>query len=325
MSIFQRITLASVISIAIAGLGPANAAQTQQQFPRKPIRLVVPFSAGGTPDILARMMAPKMRESWGQTVVVENRTGAGGMIGAAIVAKAAPDGHTLLLTSSAFAIGAALQPNLPYDALKDFAGVANMGFSTMVLVVAPALGVKSVKELIALARTQPGNLLFGSAGSGSATHMSAERFRLAAGIKAEHVAFKGQPEFLIEIVTGRIHYGVSALTVSLPFIQDGRLVALAAAQRLPVLPEVPAMAEVVPGWGRDGLVSLRAPAGTPRPIVKQISKEVARILELPDVTERLQAVGFQIAYSTPEESDRSLRADIEVFSKIARDAGLRTQ
>jgi tripartite-type tricarboxylate transporter receptor subunit TctC len=312
--------------IAALAAGPASA-QNTQSFPHKPIRLVVAFGPGGTPDTLARLMGPKMSETWKQPVIVENRPGAGGVIAAAIVAKAAPDGYTLLATSPGFAVTAAIQPDLPYDPLKDFAGVAQIGYSTSVLVVAPALGVRTVNELIALANARPGKLLFGSAGAGSSTHMNGERFRFAAGIKAVHVGFKGQPEFLLEIVAGRVHYGVAGLGPAMPFIKDGRLLPLAVAmpRRSNALPDVPASPEVLPDWGRDGSQALLAPAGTPRPILNLISREAARILALPDVRERLQAVDFNIAPSTPEEFDRILRADIESLTRVARLAGLRAK
>lgn len=324
MRSLQRVTFAIVIAAGFAAAALPGLAQAQN-FPSKPIRLVVAFSAGGTPDTLARMMGPKMSESWNQPVVVENRPGAGGTIAAAVVAKAAPDGYTLLATSPGFAITAALQPNLPYDPLKDVAGVAQIGYSTTALVVAPALGVKSVKELIALAHAQPGKILFGSAGAGSATHMGGERFKLAAGIKAVHVGFKGQPEFLLEVVTGRVHYGVAGLGPAMPHIKEGRLLALVVTtpQRAKALPDVPTSAEVLPGFGRDGSQALLAPARTPRPILNQISKEVARILALPEIKERRQAVDFNVAPSTPDELDKILRADIAVFSKVVREAGLR--
>ena len=323
MRALHRVALAAAFATGAAVAALPCFAQSGRAYPAKPVRLVVSFPAGGTPDMLARLIGPKMSESWGQPVVIENRPGAGGIIAASIVAKAAPDGYTLLMVSPAFAIAAALHPSLPYDSLKDFAGVTEIGFSTTVAVASPASGIKSVKELIALAQAQPGKMLYGSAGAGSATHMNAERFRIAAGIKAVHVAFKGQSEFLLEIVAGRIHYGVSGLGPALSLIKDGRLLPLAVAQRTPVLPGVPAMAEVLPGWGRDGAQSLLAPAGTPRPVLNQISKEVARILALPDVRERLEAIAFQITPSTPEEHDRLLRAQIEVFSKVVREAGLR--
>lgn len=323
MSGLKGFAFATAIATALIA-AMASHAQTKQTFPAKPIRLVVAFSAGGTPDTLARMFGPKMSETWKQPIVVENRPGAGGTIAAAIVAKAAPDGYTILATSPGFAVTAALQPNLPYAPLKDFAGIAQIGYSTSVLVVAPSLGVKSVKELIALGHAQPGKILFGSAGAGSSTHMNAERFRLAAGIKAVHVGFKGQPEFLLEVVTGRVHYGVAGLGPAMGHIKEGRLIPLAVAmpQRSPVLPDVPAAPEVLPGWGRDGSQAWLAPAGTPRPILNQISKEIARILALPDVKERLQSYDFNIAPSTPDEFDRILRADIDALKKVGKAAGL---
>ncbi len=193
--------------------------------------------------------------------------------------------------------------------------------------MSPALGVKSVKDFIALAQAKPGQILFSSGGAGSATHINAERFRFAAGIKAVHVGFKGTPDALIEVLAGRVHYCMVGLGSALPFIRDGRLLALAVStpQRSPLLPDVPAMAEVLPGFGRDGSHSLFAPAGTPRPILNKVSKEVARIFDLPDVKERLQAMGFHLAPSTPEEHDRILRDQIETFSQVARLVGLKAK
>jgi len=311
----------------VAGLiaAPPGVAQTEKNFPSRPIRLVVPFSAGAGVDILARIVGQKLGESWGQSVVLENRSGGGGRLGAAIVAKAPPDGHTLLWTSSAFTISAALFPDLPYDPLKDFAGITLIGTGTGAVVVSPALGVKSAQDFIAYAQARPGKVLLGSAGAGSATHMTGERFRLGAGINSVHVGFKGPSEVAIEIVTARIHFGYVGLMTGLPFIRDGKLLALAVntQQRSPVLPDVPAMPEVLPGWVTEGGQNLLAPAGTPRPILKKISKEVARILDLPDVKERMQAVSFVPHPCTPEEHDRFLRSQIEIFSGIVRLAGLR--
>ncbi|HYC45715.1 MAG TPA: tripartite tricarboxylate transporter substrate binding protein [Burkholderiales bacterium] len=316
----MRIAIAAVALLALA----VPPAQGQQPFPVRPIRLVVSFGPGGTPDTLARMIGPKMSETFRQPVVIENRPGAGGSIAASIVAKAAPDGYTLLMVSPSFAITAALQSSLSYDPVKDFAGVAQIGYSTTVLVASPSLGVKSVKELIALAHAQPGKILFGSAGAGSATHMNGERFKAAAGIRATHVGFKGQPEFLLEVATGRVHYGVAGLGPAMAFIKEGRVIPLAVAlsQRSSVLPDVPAAPEVLPGWSRDGSQAMLAPARTPRTIVDQLNKEVLRILALPEVRERLQSYDFHIVPSTPEELDKSLRADIETFRKVGRAAGL---
>lgn len=320
---FKFVIAAVIAAATIASMSPAIT-HAQQKYPTKPIRLVVAFTAGGVPDMLARLLGPRVGEAVGQPLVIENRPGAGGTIAASVVAKAAPDGYTLLATSNALAISAALQPNLAYDPVKDFSAVASIGYSTSALVVAPALGVKSVKELIALAHAQPGKIYFGSAGSGSGTHISVERFRYTAGIKAVHVAFKGQPEFIIEIVAGRVQFGMASLSSAMPLIKDGKLLPLALMpNRTPLLPEVPALAEVLPGAGRDGSQMWLAPAGTPRAILQQISREVAHALAAPEVRERLVNFAFHIAPATPEETDRMLRNDIAAFTKVVTDAGLR--
>jgi tripartite-type tricarboxylate transporter receptor subunit TctC len=312
---------------AIALIAAPGWALAQQKFPVKPIRLVVAFSAGGTTDILARLIAPGMNAAFGQPLVIEPRPGAGGTLAAAIVAKAAPDGYTLLATSPAFAISAVMNTNLPYDTLKDFAGVGEIGSSTTVLVVSPSLNVKTVKELVAYANARPGKLLFGSTGAFTSTHFSAERFRAAAGFKAQHVAFKGQPEFLIEIMADRVQFGAPGLTVALPMIKDGKLLPLVVANptRVAALPDVPASPEVLPGWGRDGSQAWLAPAGTPLAIRRQISRELARNIALPEVRERLQNLGFHITTATPEEHEKNLRADIEIFARIARESGLKSK
>jgi len=317
-------TVASIIAFGLAVAAPSFA-QTQQKYPSKSVRIVVGFSPGSATDITARTIAPKLSELWGQPVVIENRSGGGSTVASAVVAQAMPDGHTLLVVSTSFAITAVLQKNnLPYDALRDFRGVTQIGSTTGALTVAPSLGVKSIKEFIALARERPGKILFGSAGAGSGLHMSTERFNMAAGIKAVHVGFKGQPEMIVEIATGRIHYGFPGLGSAMPFIKDGRLLPLAVntPKRSPVLPEVPALVEILPGFERDAAHALLAPARTPRPIVHQISKDVARVLELPEVKERMQAISFDIAPSTPEEYDQQIRNQIEVFTKVAKAAGL---
>lgn len=325
--VFQRapaLSWVAVIALSVAAAATPDPARAQQAYPTKPVRLVVPFTPGGTSDVLARIMAPKLDETWGQPVLIETRTGAGGTIGANVVAKATPDGHTLLLTSGAFVISAALHANLPYDARKDFAGITRLGYSTTVLIVPPSLGVKSVKDLVALAQAKPGQILFSSAGAGSSTHMSGERFRLAAGIKVVHVGFKGASDATLEVVAGRVQFAIVGLASSLAFIRDGRLVALGVGipQRSPLLPDVPTIAETIPGYERDGSHSLLAPAGTPRSVLNQISREIKRVFELPDVKERLQNFDFIAQPSTPEEHERIIRADIETFSKVVRLAGL---
>jgi tripartite-type tricarboxylate transporter receptor subunit TctC len=258
--------------------------------------------------------------------VIDNRAGGGGTIAAAIVAKSAADGHTLLFALPSFAISAALQPNLGYDPLKDFTAATHVGYATNVLVAAPAIGARSVADLIAIAKAQPGKLVFASGSAGSAGHLSGLRFCLAAGIKVIHVAFKGVPEATIEVLAGRAQLHLGTLGVTMPFIKEGKRVALAvsAPQRVNILPEVPALAETLSEFKRpETSQGFLAPAGVARPILLKIGAEVARILDLPDVRERLQGIGYQIAPGTPDEYDALLRTQIETLSKVTREVGLR--
>ena len=315
-----------VFAMGVALAAAPGPAQAQQKFPSKPIRLVAATTPGGQPDTLARMIGQKMGENWGHAVVVDNRSGAGGVLAATTVAKSAPDGHTLLYALPNFAISAALQPSLPYDPFKDFAGITQIGMSTNVLVASPALGAKSVQDLIALAKAQPGKLIFASSATGSASHLTGARFNLIAGIKVVQVAYKGGPDATIEVLAGRAHYHVGTMGVTLPFIKEGKLVALGVTtpQRASVLPDVPTLGEILVEFKRpETSHGLLAPAGTPRPILVQISKEIARIFDLPDVKERVQAIGYHSAPSTPEEYDTIRRGQIEALSKLVRDAGLR--
>jgi len=310
--------------IAVAAV-PGVAAQN---YPTKPVRMIVPFTPGSATDLLARRVAPKMSDNWNQQVVVDNRGGGGGTLGASIVAKATPDGYTLLVHSIAFAMNAALYSKLPYDPLKDFAPVSQIVISTSLLVVAPTLGVKSVKELIALAKQKPGQLTFGTSGVGSGTHLNGEQFRFAAGIDVVHVPYKGVPEPLIDTMSGRIDYFLSPLVPALPFIRDGRLLALAVstAQRTSVLPDVPTIAEAaLPGYEFQAWFGVFAPAGTPRPVVDQISREIARIVYLPDIKKQFLNQGEEGKPSTPEEFTRFIRAEIEKYSKVVKLAGIRVE
>jgi len=318
-------TFAATLLTGVAIAPAPGLAQAQQKFPSKPVRVVVTNPAGSQGDTIARMIGQKLSESWGAPVVVDNRTGAAGTLASSTVAKATPDGHTLLFTAG-HAISAAMQPGLPYDSIKDFAGVSQIGFGTQVLVIAPALGVRTVNDFIALAKAQPGKILYGSSAVGTGSHLNGARFALAAGIKVVTVAFKGGPEATIEVMAGRTHFSSVTLFSALPFIKDGKLVGLAVAtpQRSPLLPDVPALAETMPDFKRpENSTAVFAPAGTPRPILNQIAKEVARSLDLPDIKERLQAIGYIPAPTSPEELDKILREQIETISRVSRDLGLR--
>jgi len=326
MRALQRATFATLIATGIAVAAVPGVAA--QNYPTKPVRMIVPFTPGSATDLLARRVAPKMSDNWNQQVVVDNRGGGGGTLGASIVAKATPDGYTLLVHSIAFAMNAALYSKLPYDPLKDFAPVSQIVISTSLLVVAPTLGVKSVKQLIALAKQKPGQLTFGTSGVGSGTHLNGEQFRFAAGIDVVHVPYKGVPEPLIDTMSGRIDYFLSPLVPALPFIRDGRLLALAVstAQRTSVLPDVPTIAEAaLPGYEFQAWFGVFAPAGTPRPVVDQISREIARIVYLPDIKKQFLNQGEEGKPSTPEEFTRFIRAEIEKYSKVVKLAGIRVE
>ena len=327
MRVSRSATVVASIALGVALGAGQGTARAQSKWPTKPVRIVVGFSAGSATDITARMIGPKLSEMWGQPVIVENRAGAGSVIASQLVAKAAPDGHTLLLVSSAFAIGAVITVPPPYDPLRDFTPVAQIGATAGLLAVSPSLGVKSVKELIAVAKERPGKLFYGSAGVGSGIHMTAERFRMVAGIEAVHVPYKGQPEMLIDMVAGRIHYGFPSIGTAMAFLKDGRLLALAmvTAKRSPLLPNVPVMTEILPTFERDASHALLAPAGTPLAIRQRVSRDVARALELPDVKQQMYAMGFEALPTSPEEFDRILRGLLDTFAKVVKAAGLRAQ
>ena len=320
----RRIFAVGVAAVALAAW-PLSA-PAQQKYPNKPIRLVASTTAGSQPDALARMFAQKMSEHWGQAVVIDNRAGAGGTLAAGSVARSTPDGHTILYVLPNFTISSVLQTSLPYDAFKDFAAVSQIGMSTNVLVVAPALNAKTIKDFIAVAKAQPGKLVHASSAVGSASHLTGARFNLIAGIKTITVAYKGGPDATIEVLAGRAQYHVGTMGVVLPFIKDGKLVGLGVTtpQRAPVLPDVPSLGEIMPEFKRPETThGLVVPAGTPRPIIAQLNKEMARILELPDVKERMQAIAFVPLPSTPEEFSGILRNQLQTLGKLVVDAGLK--
>jgi tripartite-type tricarboxylate transporter receptor subunit TctC len=315
--------VAATLAAAVAMAATFGSVAAQPKYPERPVRLVVGFAAGSQPDTLARMVGEKLTATWKQPIVIDNRPGATGTLAAAAVAKAAADGHTLLWAN--FGLSSAIQQSLPYDPLKDFAGVAQIGYSIQLLAVSPSLGVKSIGELITLAKAHPGKMIVSAGPAGTATHLAGARFNLAAGIKARYVAFKSGAEACIETVAGRSHYCFSAQGIALPFVQDGKLVPLVVftPQRSPTLAGVPAMAETMPEFRRpETSLGLLAPGKTPRPVLKTISMEIANALNRPDVRERMLAMGFVPAPSTPEEYDQILRAQIEALSRVAREVGL---
>lgn len=305
----------------IAGSAPAA------EYPNRPMRIIVPFTAGSASDILARLIGPKLVDAWGQQVVVDNRPSAGGTVAGGIVATAPPDGHTFMLTSSAFAGSAALYDKLPYDSIKDFRGVSLIAQNAVMLIVSPALGVKSTSALIALAKQKPGGLNFGSSGIGSGTHYATEFFNLSAGIKAVHVPYKGTPEVITDVVSGRMHYATSPLLAAVTQVKAGRLIALGVTspQRLPTAPDIPAIAEALPGFEYLGWFGVLAPSRVPRSLVDKLSAELGRILDMPDVRERIARDGSVPKASTPEAFEKLVRDEIVTRRKVFRAAGVKPE
>jgi len=309
-----------------AALAVSSRIVRAQAYPTRPVRLIVPLSAGSAADILARQLAMKMGESWGQPVVVENRPGAGTTLGADAVAKAAPDGHTLLVNSAAFAASAAIYSRLQYDPLKDFAPVSQIAIAPVVLVAAPSFGARSIKDLIELAKGRPGQINFGSAGLGSSTHFAGEQFKISAGLNVVHVPYKGPSEALLDTLTGRIQYSMAPLVPALPFVREGKLLGLGVTtvQRSSILPDVPTIAEAgLPGYEYQDWWGAFAPAATPLPVVDKIGKEIVRILDLPEVNQQLLSQGAEARSSAPDEFTRFVRAKVESARQIAALAAIR--
>jgi tripartite-type tricarboxylate transporter receptor subunit TctC len=298
------------------------------EYPTHPIRILVGFSPGSTTDILARSVGQKMKEAWGQPVLVDNRPSAGGIAAASTVAAAAPDGYTLLVVSTGHAATAAMFSKLPYDTLGDFAGVSRIVNVPSLLVVSPALGVKSVKELVALAKARPGRLNFSSPGVGSANHLAGELFTSLAGIQAVHVPYRGIPEAMAAVVSDSIQFSFQPVTNALPLTHDGKLLALATStgKRLAGMPGLPTVAEAgVPGYRFDPWYGMLAPAKTPKALLDKLSGEVARIAELPDFREQMRALGAEPAPTTPEGFDSLVRSEVAKYGKIVRDAHIQAE
>jgi len=311
------------------GAAPAAlSADAAAPYPSRPIRIVVPFTPGGQPDIVARTMAPKLSEFLGQQVVVDNRPGAGSIIGSRIVASSNPDGYTLLSISAAHVVTPAVRANPGYDTVKDFASVTLTANAAYYLVVPPSLEVRSVKELIALAKAKPGQLNYTSAGTGSATHFGGEMFKHAAGIDIVHVPHKGIPEALTDTMAGRAHLFLAPFGATAGLVKDGKLRALAVstAQRTRMNPEIATIAESgLPGFSLSSWAALFAPAKTPRAVIGKLNSEVARALKVPDVEQRLIAVGIEPAPGTPAQLDKFVAEQLVIARDLAQKAGIKPE
>ena len=314
--------------VAAAALMCACAACYAQNYPTRPIRMILGFAPGGSTDLVARVVGQKMAEAWGQQVVIDNRPGANGMIGADLVAKATPDGYSLLLSSiGPMAINASLY-KMPYDIVAEFAPITYTGNVTNLLVVHPSVPATNVKELIALAKAQPGKLTFGSSGTGGAPHMAVELFKILAKVNVVHVPYKGGGPAMADLVGGQISGSFASMPSSIPFVRAGKLRALAvtAPKRSPAAPEVPTISESgIPGFSVLDWQGLFTTAHTPPAIVNKLNAEVVRILALPDVAERLATAGVEIQTSTPKAWGDFVKAEIAKWSKVVKEAGVKVE
>jgi len=321
------------IGLAVVS-GPAAQAQVQTQtqdpapgFPSRPIRMIIPFSGGGGLDITARQIGAWLTDRWGQPVVVDNRPGAATIVGTEIASKAAPDGHTLLFITTTFAINPSLYGKLPYDPVRDFTPLIQLTAQPNIVVVSAASPWQSVKDMIAAARARPGDLTYASPGAGSAPHLSAELMRSMAKIDLIHVPYKGIPPAVADLLGGRVSMLFTTALSAAPQMKAGKVRALAvtSAKRNRMLPEVPAMAETLPGYALDALQGIVVRAGTPAPVVRKLGAELRSVLQQPEVRQRLEAEGAEVIGSTPEVFAEALRREMSTWSRIVRESGARPE
>lgn len=317
----------ALITLAAVGAGWAVLVAAQQSYPSRPVRIISPFAAGGGNDMLSRTVAAKLTESFNQQVIVENRTGANGIIGTEAAARAAPDGYTIVLIPSGHAVNASLRSKLPYDSIRDFTMISLVGASPLVLAVHPSLPAQNVKALAAFARTRPGQLSYVSAGIGSSGHLGGALFEVLAGVKMLHVPYKGMSLALTDLVSGQVTMTFGTSLSVIPHVKSGRLRALAStgAQRSPALPDLPTVAETVPGYEASLWYGFVGPARMPAEVVRKLNTEIIAALNLPDVRERLAAQGVDVRSSTPEEFSKMLVADMARWAKVVERAGIKVE
>jgi tripartite-type tricarboxylate transporter receptor subunit TctC len=299
-----------------------------QNYPTRPVRLVVASSPGGSSDILGRLLAAKMSDGLKQQVVVENRAGASGVIGVDVVAKAAPDGYTLVITQTSLAINPSMIRKMPYDAMRDLAPISEIVTAPNVLVVHPSVPARTVKELIALAKSKPGRINVGSPGIGTSPHLSAELFKYMSGADMPQVLYKGSGQSMIGLLSGEIESAFPTMPTVIQYVKDGRVRGLGVTtlKRVQAMPNVPSIAEAgLPGYESTQWFGVLAPAGTPRPIIDRLNQEIVRVLNLPDIKERLNAEGTEVVASTPEDFMKHLKAETDKWAKVIKAAGIKPE
>lgn len=321
----SRLMLVTLIAATVAGWNAPVLAQ--QTYPSRPIRIISPFAAGGGNDLLCRTVAAKLTESFRQQVIVENRTGANGIIGTEAAARAAPDGYTMVLIPSGHAVNASIRSKLPYDSIRDFTTISMVGSSPLLLAVHPSVPVKNVKELVMFAKSRPGQLSYVSAGIGSSGHLGGALFDVLAGTKMVHVPYKGMSLALTDLISGQVTMAFATSLSVVPHVQSGRLRALATtgAQRSPALPDLPTVAATLPGYEASLWYGFVGPARLPADIVRRLNTEIVAILNLPEVRERFSGQGIDIQSSTSEEFAQLLVADMARWAKVVQRAGIKAE
>jgi len=318
----------AVLAWALAAFALQPATVHAQPYPSKPVRVVVPYAAGGAVDALARILAARLQDKLGQPVIVENRPGAGGNLGADLVAKSLPDGYTILQNTNGQAISPAIYKSLPYDALKDLVPVTQLVGTSTVLVANPKVPVRTVKDLIALARKSPGKLNYGMTGVGNSLHLTMEMLKRAAGIDIQAIPYRGDALMNPALIAGEVDVAIVPIGTIVPLIESGKLRALAvnSAKRSPVLPQVPTVSEdAIPGFEASGWQGWFVPAKTPPEVIARIAREAARIIAEPDTQRRLRAIGNEPVGSTPDDFARKFREDVAKFAKVIKEAGIPLQ
>lgn len=320
----RRCALALPLLFILGAWTVPSHAQSAASFPNKPMRMVVTFTSGGAPDIIGRILAERFTAAWNQPVLVDNKPGSGGNIGADFVAKSAPDGHTLVVgTVGTHSINGALYPKMPYDMVRDFVPVSLVATTPNLLVVNNEVPAKSVKELIDLGKKTP--LTFASSGSGSSIHISGELFKSLTGVDMTHIPYKGRASAIPDVLGGRVTMMFDNMPSSLPLVREGKLRALGvtSAQRASAAPEIPAIAETLPGFDAVSWFAIFAPAGTPKPIVDKLQVEITRILKTPEINKKLADIGLEAVGSTSEELAAYQRSEIAKWAKVVKDSGAR--
>lgn len=323
----ERHVVARSLAIVLAMTGlvgsPAYSAHAQA-FPTRVVRIVVPTTPGGTLDLVARLLAQKLNESWGHGVIVDNRAGAGGIIGTDIAAKATPDGHTIAFVASTFTVTASVHRKLPYDSLSDFAPVCLVTFSPWVLVVNTSLPVRSVKELIALAKERPGQINYASTGNGGATHLAAELLKSMTGVDMTHVPYKGSVQAVNDVISGQVQLTITGLTATMPHVTTGklRLIAMTGRNRAAALPDIPTIGESVPGYEYNNWFGVLAPRATPNDIVLRLHGSIVRALQAQEVRQPLAAQSMEPVGTSPAQFGDTIRQEITKYTRLAKQIGV---